>query len=275
MTLIRIDETICKKDGFCVQECPVAILKQKDKDSFPVMVNGGEAFCIACGHCVAVCSHGAFSHVNVPLEACPSIEKEKIISSDQAIQFLRSRRSIRRYKSKTLAKETIQQLIEIARYAPTGSNAQPLEWTVFTKKEDLRKISELTVEWIRKAMNSPAAKDMPAYFSTIVAGWDFGLDVILRDAPALVIASAPGETGRNMVDPSIALTYLDLAASSMGLGACWAGLVQMALLYSKSAREFVSLPLNHNNHYPMMMGYPKFRYHHLPERKVPVIHWRG
>jgi hypothetical protein len=27
------------------------------------------------------------------------------------------------------------------------------------------------------------------------------------------------------------------------------------------------------HHYPMMLGYPKFKYHRLPERKPPKIAW--
>ena len=32
---------------------------------------------------------------------------------------------------------------------------------------------------------------MPPYIPMVIAAWDMGLDVILRNAPALVIASAP------------------------------------------------------------------------------------
>ena len=39
--------------------------------------------------------HGAMNHPNVPLEDCPPIKKELIISEKQAFQFLRARRSIR------------------------------------------------------------------------------------------------------------------------------------------------------------------------------------
>jgi nitroreductase/NAD-dependent dihydropyrimidine dehydrogenase PreA subunit len=274
MGLIQINEAICKKDGFCVQECPVAILRQEDNESFPEMVPGGDGICLACGHCVAVCPHGAFSHTRVPLEECPAVVKEDVISGAQAVQFLRSRRSIRKFKSKPVEKQVILELIETARYAPTGSNVQGVEWTVFTKKEDLREISKLTVDWLRIVLESPVADSLPSYFPMIVAGWDFGMDVILRDAPALVIASAPGDFGGGMVDLSIALSYLELTAVPVGLGTCWAGLAQQALLTSDSMKDFIGLPKSHASHYPMMLGYPKFRYHRLPERKTPRVHWK-
>ena len=61
MTLFTIDPEKCKRDGICVNECPARIIVQADKDSVPSLVEGGEALCINCGHCVAVCPHEAFS----------------------------------------------------------------------------------------------------------------------------------------------------------------------------------------------------------------------
>ncbi len=274
MSLIRINEDLCKKDGICVQECPVVIISQESEELCPVVVPGGNDLCIACGHCVAVCPQGALDHASVPLESSPSIIKENVIDHQQAIQFLRSRRSARKFKNKPVEKQAIQELIEIARYAPTGSNAQEVEWTVFTKKEDLRKVSELTIDWLRKVLDGPIKDTMPSYFPMIVAGWDFGIDVILREAPVLVVASAPGEAGNGLVDLTIALSYLELAASTNGMGTCWAGLAQLALLHSQPLQEFIDLPEGHASHYPMMLGYPKFRYHRLPERKNPKVYWR-
>ena len=68
MGLLIIDEEKCRKDGICVRECPMVIIKQKDENSFPEMAPGGEDICNACGHCVAVCPHGALSHDWVPIE---------------------------------------------------------------------------------------------------------------------------------------------------------------------------------------------------------------
>lgn len=274
MSLISIDRNICKKDGFCVLECPLAIIRQADEESSPEMIPGGDEMCLVCGHCMAVCPHGALTHMKVPVEQSPPVSSENDVTWDQAVQFLRSRRSIRNFKNKPVEKSKIQELIEIARYAPTASNAQPLTWTVFTKKEDLNKLSELTVEWMRGVMASDDKASIPVYASMIVAAWDIGLDTILRNAPALVIASAPGNSRNGMVDLTIALSYLELIAPKMGLGTCWAGLLQNALRFSEPLRECIDLPESHTNHYPMMVGYPKFRYHRMPERKKPDIIWK-
>lgn len=274
MTMINIDTSLCKKDGFCTQACPLLIIKQKDKESHPEMVARGEKICIQCGHCVAVCPHGALNHSKVPIESCLPILKENKITPDQAVQFLRSRRSIRQFKDKPVEKEQIKDLIDIARYAPTGSNSQNITWTVFTNKDQLREISSLAIEWMRKNLKEGKTSIMPPYISLLVAGWDNGIDVILRDAPSLIIASSPSEINIGLVNLSIALTYLELIAASKGLGTCWIGLLQNALLHSKPLKEFVGLPKTHLSHYPMVLGYSKFRYHRMPERKQSEIVWK-
>jgi len=271
--MIKINEMRCKRDGICVQECPLSIIKQTEKKAIPEMVSGGRNVCLLCGHCVAVCPHGAMSHDATPLDQSLPINKELVINKEQAVQFLRSRRSVRVYKNKTVEKEVIAELINLARYAPTGSNSQLVEWRVFTSEEDLKTISSMTVDWLREAVKNPPKEGIMPYIPLIVAAWDAGYDRILRDAPALIIASTPGDYRNGLVDLSIALSYLELVAVPMGLGTCWAGICRQAVDNYKPLQEFVGLSEDAQQ-YPMMLGYPKFRYHRLPERKVPKIIWK-
>ena len=274
MSLLIIDESKCKKDGLCAAECPTAIIKLKDKESFPQLVPGGDQFCLVCGHCVAVCPHGALSHAKVPIGDCPPIEKEHLINESQAVQFLRARRSIRSFKDKPVEKEKIQKLIEIARYAPTGSNTQMVEWLVFSDPVQIKEFAQMTVEWMRAEFKKNPQSPRASYMPMIVAAWDVGYDAVLRGAPALVVASAPKAVSNGIVDVTIALSYLDLAAPILGLGTCWAGLLQGGLLGSPPLKEAVGIPAGHPYHYPMMVGYPRARYFRLPERKSPKINWK-
>ena len=230
MTLLIVDESKCKQDGFCVRDCPAALIRIKDKESYPKMVPGGEQFCLNCGHCVAVCPHGALSHKMVPLEDCPAIQKELGINETQVVQFLRSRRSIRLFKDQKIEQEKIKKLIEIARYAPTASNTQLVEWLVFNDKDTIQGFAKMAADWARALLEkNPAAAKNP-YIPGVVAAWDAGYDAVLRGAPAMVVASAPKEDPNGTVNLTLALSYLELAAPSIGLGACWAGILQGALL---------------------------------------------
>ncbi len=273
MGQLIVDENKCKKDGICEGECPVAIIKLKDGDGFPELVPGGEQMCLVCGHCVAVCPHSALSHDQIHVEDCPVIDKDLIIDEHQAVQFLRSRRSIRFFKDEAPDKAKLQRLIEIARYAPTAGNAQLVEWIVLTDRAKIKEIAGMTVDWMRNVLEK-APQSAPPYMPIIVGAWDMGFDAVLRDAPVLVVASAPKEAGNGMVDVTLALSYFELAATKLGLGTCWAGLLEGALLSSSDVRKALGIPEEHPYHYPMMVGYPKSKYYRLPERKAPKITWK-
>jgi nitroreductase/NAD-dependent dihydropyrimidine dehydrogenase PreA subunit len=274
MSLIEIDENKCKRDGLCVSECPSQILRMNDKGSVPRMIPGGAKACLRCGHCLAACPHGALNHVEIPSKASPPINKDLLVSPEQAVQFLRSRRSIRQYRNEPVEKEKIQRLIAIARYAPTGGNTELVEWWVFTDKQELRGIAEMTVAWMRHYAQSVPSSTLPPYYKPLIAEWDAGHDTILRDAPVLIVALTPAEYHNGIVDLTIALSYLQLAAVPLGLGTCWAGLVQRAMLHWQPLKETLGLPEKAPQHYPMMLGYPKIQYHRVPERKQPKIRWR-
>jgi nitroreductase len=242
---------------------------------YPEIAESKEVACRLCGHCVAVCPHGALSHKAIRVEDSPVIKKELAISEAQAVQFLRSRRSIRSYADKPVEKENIQRLIEVARYAPTGSNSQLVEWVVISGNARIHEIAALAVRRLHEMLDEdPSIAMAGSYLPTALADFDAGYDSILRNAPALVIASAPVEATNGMADLTIALSYLDLLAPVMGLGTCWAGLLQRAILYSPSFKESLGVPPAHPYHYPMMLGYPKVKFYRLPERKPPKITFR-
>lgn len=275
MVLLTIDQEKCKKDGFCANDCPVGIIQlNKEGDGFPAVAAEMEDFCLKCGHCVAICPHGALNNSKVPQDTCPEISKELVVGVDQAIQFLRSRRSIRHYSKRPVEISTIESLIKVARYAPTAGNSQLVNWTVFTDRAELKAIAEQTVECLRDIVATQPKEAYPAYFSLLISGWEMGVDTVLRGAPSLIVASAPQENPSGLVDVSIALSYLELFAVPMGLGTCWAGLVRRALATWKPIQEIIGLPAGHVHYYSMMLGYPKFKYYRLPERKEPVINWR-
>jgi len=276
MKMLNIDENKCKKDGICVAVCPGKFIQLKDGDGFPEMVPGGDEFCLICGHCLSVCPNDALRHELIPIEDCPPIQKDLLINEQQAVQFIRSRRSIRVFKDKPVETEKIQRLIEIARYAPSGTNTQLVEWVVFNDKKKINNLGGLVAEWIRDVVeNRPESAPYPVErLRLFLATWDSGTDSILRNAPALVIAIAPQETGNGIVDPTIALSYLELVAPVFGLGTCWAGLLRRGMLNSSSIREVIGISDRYPHYYPMMVGYPKFKYYRVPERKTPKITWK-
>ncbi len=276
MSLIRIDAEKCKRDGICTQECPFALLFMKDAESVPEPAGHAEALCIRCGHCVAVCPAGAISLKGMAQSDCPPIRKELAVGPEQAEQFLRSRRSIRVYKDRQAPLETLQKLVEIARSAPTAHNDQEVHWIVIDKKEEAKKLAQMTVDWMRSIMENDPERARKMHLDMVVGAWDFGLDVISRDAPHLVLVHAEEGTPFSKYYPAdcaTALAYLELAAPSFGLGSCWNGMLLGAALEDEKMQKALNLPENHQCMGALMLGYPKFKYHRLVLRNPPPIKW--
>ena len=267
MGLLIIDDTKCKKDGFCARECSAAVISFNE-NSLPEMLPADEARCMGCGHCVAICPYDALRHTRI---AGTIIQPSFEIDAAQAEQFLRSRRSVRRYHARPVEKEKIQRLIEVARYAPSAGNRQPVEWIVISDNDLLRRIGSLTVDWMRELIKIPQAVAAAPYLPATIAAWDDGNDSILRGAPTLITAIAPSHAAFGMVDLTLALSYLDVFAQTMGLGTCWAGLVAGAMANSPAVRKAMDVPENYAHYYSVMLGYPAVRYYGLPERKTPKI----
>ena len=125
----------------------------------------------------------------------------------------------------------------------------------------------------RLPLQNPESVVMP-YFPMLVSAGEAGVDTVLRSAPCLAAAMAPGPAPNRMVDLTLSLSYLESAAPQYGLGTCWAGLLQGAMLASPSLKQAVGIPRDYPFHYPIMIGYVNVRYYRLPERQAPKIHWR-
>lgn len=273
MSLLHVDTEQCKRDGICAAVCPAKIIVLKSETDYPEMIEDGEQSCIRCGHCVAVCPHGAMNHESMTAADCPPVRKEWFLGPAQTEHFLRNRRSTRVYKDKPVDRETLVHLVEIARYAPSGRNTQPVKWKIVHEKKDVKRLSGHVIDWMRQLIDekSPFAEAMQ--MGRIVQGWEYGMDPVTRDAPHLVIAHGHKGDPTAQAAATIALAYFELAATGFDLGACWAGYFTAAALFWPPMQEALALPENHTCCGALMVGHPKFKYHRLPLRNEPEISW--
>ena len=65
---------------------------------------------------------------------------------DNMLEFIKSRRSTRKFKKDPLPEELLSQVIEAGRYAPSGGNNQTSHFLVFQNREVLDKLAELAAE---------------------------------------------------------------------------------------------------------------------------------
>ncbi|EGJ51080.1 nitroreductase family protein [Desulfocurvibacter africanus] len=272
MPSIHIDYSRCVGDGICAEICPLKLYRMEDNK--PQLLKGAGAFCIACGHCVAACPKGAIALEGMTPDDCTPVEPGLRISADAAEHFLMRRRSTRAYKPAPVARHVLEEVLDLSRWAPSASNRQPVKWIMFEKPEEVRKVAELVIHWMKDMMaqDMEAAKKqrLPGLVSLFMAGQD----MICRGAPHLLLAHAPAGVPFMAQDCTAAITYVELAALAHDLGTCWAGYVTWAANNSAELRTLLELPEEDQVYGAILLGYPKYRYSRIPERFAPSVRWR-
>jgi nitroreductase/NAD-dependent dihydropyrimidine dehydrogenase PreA subunit len=274
MSLLTIDQEKCERDGICAETCPAGIIEFKDKDAFPTLVDGGDKLCISCGHCVAVCPHGAMSHAIMKPEECLSVNEDWLFGPERVEHFLRYRRSIRTYKTKQVERKVMTKLINVARFAPSGHNRQPVKWLVIYESDEVQRMVRFVIDWMRHLIKEDSPLVAAMHLNRVVSFWEGGNDPICRNAPHVIVTHAHKDDGTAPAACTIAMTYLELAASSFDLGACWAGYFNAAATFWPPMQQELGFPEGNVNFGSMMVGYPKFKYQRLPLRNDAVIMWR-
>ncbi|MGQ9750861.1 nitroreductase family protein [Desulfosoma sp.] len=272
MALIRVDQEKCHRDGTCARVCPVGILAL-DAQKGPTVRRGMASLCIGCGHCVAACPHGALDHVRAPQAAQRPLERFPVVDPETALLFLRARRSIRCYRPEPVPQPVLEKLLQAARYAPSGHNSQGLSFTVVASPEAMDAVRRLVVQWMRRLVDSGSPLAAQWHMQGIVHAHDKGQDPILRNAPHLIVASAPQSHQAARVTSFLALEYVELYATSLGLGTCWAGYVQTCAMDQPDLGRLLELPEDHRITGCLMAGFPDVTYHRLPERNPLQVRW--
>ncbi len=144
--------------------------------------------------------------------------------------------------------------------------------------EKVKKLAGLTIDWMKNIVNeAPSGQDFTR-LNLFIDAWENGLDLVLRGAPHLIISYLYQDKDDPMAqfvssNALIALTYLDLALPSFGLGSCWAGGLSMALNEWPPIAEELELPNDNVFVGALILGYPKYQYHNIPKRNKSVIDW--
>ncbi len=157
---------------------------------------------------------------------------------------IKSRESIRDYSDKKVEDEKIDFILECARLAPSWANKQCWQFIVIKDKKIIEKLSK----------TGPINR------------W-------LKKAPVVIVACGdPKQSGfRNdmhyfLVDVSIALEHLVLAATDKGLGTCWIGGFN-----EKKVKEILEIPKDINVVALTPLGYPAEKKHFAGKLAKTVV----
>ena len=128
---------------------------------------------------------------------------------DQVEQFLRYRRSIRTYRKKLVDRDLLTKLIQLASFAPSGHNTQPVNWLVIYDRDEVQRLAAIVAEWMGSLIKEGSPLAAALHMERVVAAWEAGKDRICRGAPHVLVAHAPKDERTAPAACTIALAYLE------------------------------------------------------------------
>jgi len=272
MSQIIIDKKRCVKCNTCVAVCALKIINEATEWAYPTIPEEKAEYCMKCGHCESFCPQQALTLDFLLEEKVNAASLDCKIDPQNMAFYIKSRRSVRHYSPKTVDKELIAKLVDVARYAASGGNGQPVKWMVIHDPSEVKNIARLTIDWMRTIQNT--SHPLATYVTYLITSWDNGVDLISHNAPHLLFAHYPVDPVDDPTEAVIAMTHIDIAAPAFGIGTCWAGYVIMAMENYEPLKNLLSIPEGRKAACPMLFGYSSYEITSIPRRNPVDITWR-
>lgn len=151
---------------------------------------------------------------------------------DAAIKVIQDRRSVRNFTDEPIADQDLDMILEAARLAPSGENAQP--WRFIVVKDELmrKKMGAIagggssrrfTAEFVTKKMQERFANledeaKKQAAFQKLTTGQ---VSAFMAEAPVNIVVCGKKDVWDTPYDTSAAIENILLMVTALGLGACW------------------------------------------------------
>jgi Nitroreductase len=155
-------------------------------------------------------------------------------------EIIKSRRSVRNYKTDPVEREKINSILEAARLAPSACNAQP--WKFIVVETPALKDAVVKEGLNNLVVSNKWASECPA----IIA--------VCSKTKFLVhnIAEKIQDVDYHLIDLGIACEHLVLKAEELGLGTCYIGWFK-----GKEIKKVLNLPASYKVECLITLGYPK------------------
>lgn len=240
--------------------------------------------CIKCGHCVAICPVAAVSTDDYNMNEVKPFDKESFaVDADNLLNFIKFRRSVRRFKDKKVEKEKILKIIEAGRFTQTSTNSQDVSYKVVT--EGLDKLRDLTYESLRKKgeailsasdsdNTSPQSERLKMYAKMWIHSYnEFKKDPAKNDrmffnAPLAIVVTTP-----TPINGGLASSNMELMTDALGLGTFFSGFFVVAANDNKEILDFLGIEDSRHIISCLVIGYPDVQYKRTVPRKNAEIKW--
>jgi coenzyme F420-0:L-glutamate ligase/coenzyme F420-1:gamma-L-glutamate ligase len=170
--------------------------------------------------------------------------------------FLRTRRSIRRFKADPVPDSVIENILHTATFAPSAHNLQPWRFVVVTDSSVKTRLGEAITSKMRVDMRAQGAdeSDIEKRVTTSLRRMDEAplVIVLCRDIND-VRADTPEEAIMGIQSTALAGLQLLLAAHAEGLGGNW---ICWPLYAQEATRSALELPETWEPQAMYFLGYP-------------------
>lgn len=147
----------------------------------------------------------------------------------QTIEAIKTRRAVRGWSDKEVADDTLQQILDAGRYAPSPLNSQPWHFTVIRNTDTIKKLME---------------KANHGSFLTAAK-----VVIVVTVSQEAKVDQWLSEHDQHIYSGVCAMENMWLAAWDMRLGVCW------VTVDEKTTRELLGLPDNHKLLGSLALGY--------------------
>ena len=256
--MFRVNKEKCIGCSQCVKDCPVSTISLVDNKA---EINNER--CFKCGHCIAICPVEAVSTDDYNMEDVIPYDNDSFtVEADNLLNFIKFRRSVRRFKDKEVEKEKIEKIIEAGRFTQTSTNSQDVYESLKIKGEAI--LANLT----------PQTAHLERYARMWVASYEMYKqdpvknDKIFFNAPVAIFVASP-----NNVNAGLASSNMELITNALGLGTFFSGFSIVAAKDNQPILDLLGLDSSDELLSCLVIGYPNVKYQRTVPRKDAVVNW--
>jgi len=199
--------------------------------------------------------------------------------ADATLKVILDRRSIREYTTEPVSDQDLDLILEAARQAPSGENAQPWRFIVVKDAETRKKLGALagggsgrrfTSEFVTKQMQARFSglqdeEKKKAAFEKLTSG---KVSAFLADAPVDLVVCGKKGVWDMPYDTSAAIENILLMVTALNLGACWVIAPCIDIRDEERIKALLGMPEDFKAVSIISIGHPTRP--HRPRPRLPI-----